>query len=54
MDFVIIDNLSKNKDLGQKAKVNSYDDFKLAFVKSLDTDVVQECSKNTKFYGRLR
>lgn len=49
----IIDNLSSNEELGQKAKVNTYDDFRHAFVRSFDKSIVEEYSKNTKFYGKL-
>lgn len=49
----IVNNLSENKELEQKAKVNSYNDFKLAFVKDFDKGVVDEYSKNTEFYGKI-
>ena len=49
----IIDNLTSNEDLGQKARVNTYDDFKHAFTKNFDQGIVEEYSKNTKFYGKL-
>lgn len=49
----ISSNLKANKDLELKAKVNSYDDFKLAFEPSFLDGVVSEFDKNQEFYGRI-
>jgi type I restriction enzyme R subunit len=46
-------NLKANKDLGLKAKVNSYDDFKHAFIPTFLDGVVQEYDKNRGFYGKI-
>lgn len=46
-------NLRANKDLELKAKVNSYDDFKHAFVPTFLDGVIQEYDKNQNFYGKI-
>jgi len=46
-------NLRANKDLELKARVNSYDDFKHAFIPTFLDGVIQEYDKNHNFYGRI-
>lgn len=46
-------NLIANKDLELKAKVNTYDDFKLAFEPTFVNGVIQEFDKNQSFYGKI-
>lgn len=46
-------NLKANKDLELKARVNSYDDFKHAFIPTFLDGVVQEYDKNHGFYGKI-
>lgn len=46
-------NLRANKDLELKAKVNSYEDFKLAFEPTFINGVIQEYDKNHSFYGKI-
>jgi len=46
-------NLKANKDLELKAKVNSYEVFKLAFEPQFLDGVIQEYDKNQDFYGRI-
>ncbi len=49
----ITSNLRANKDLELKAQVNSYDDFKHAFIPTFLDGVIQEYDKNHNFYGRI-
>ncbi|MGI6412079.1 MAG: type I restriction endonuclease subunit R [Syntrophomonadaceae bacterium] len=49
----ISSNLKANKDLELKAKVNSYDVFKLAFEPQFLEGVIQEYDKNQAFYGKI-
>lgn len=49
----IRNNLRKDKDLELKAKVNSYEDFKLAFEPTFLNGVINEFDKNREFYGRI-
>ncbi len=49
----ISSNLRAYKDLELKARVNSYDDFKHAFVSAFLDGVIQEYDKNHNFYGRI-
>lgn len=46
-------NLKSDKDLEQKAKVNSYDVFKHAFEPNFLDSVIQEYDKNQEFYGKI-
>jgi type I restriction enzyme R subunit len=49
----IMNGLKNEEDLKQKAKVNTYDNFKHAFEKYFEDIAVKEYEKNTEFYGRI-
>lgn len=46
-------NLKANKDLELKARVNTFDDFKHAFIPAFLDGVIQEYDKNHGFYGKI-